>query len=104
MTYINDNNFAKAVRFIYENIDKPIILEDIAKAVGLSLTSLKRLFEEASNQSPGAFIRKLRMEIAFRTLKSREDSILEIALQSGFDNQAAFARCFKQAFGFMAHA
>lgn len=100
MSYISDNNFAKAVRFIYDNIDQAITLEDIAKAIGLSLSSLKRLFEEATNQSPGAFIRRLRMEMAFRSLKSRKDSILEIALQSGFDDQAAFSRCFKQVFGF----
>jgi len=100
MSYINDNNFSKAVRFIYENIDKPITLEDIAKGIGLSTSSLKRLFEEASNQSPGSFIRKLRMEIAFRSLKSRDESILEIALASGFDDQSAFSRCFKQTFGF----
>src|SRR5207302_104311 len=82
------------------NIDKPIELEDIALGVGLSLASLKRLFEEATHQSPGAFIRKLRMEIAFRSLKSRDESILEIALASGFEDQSAFARRFKQTFGY----
>ncbi len=100
MSYINDNNFGKAVRFIYENIDKPIALENIASEIGLSLSSLKRLFEEAINQSPGAFIPRLRMEIAFRSLKSRNESILEVALASGFDNQSAFARRFKQTFGY----
>ncbi len=91
---------AKAVRYIYDNIDKPIQLEDVASNVGLSLSSLKRLFEEAVNQSPGAFIRKCRMEMAFRSLKSRDESILEIALSYGFDNQSAFARRFKQMFGY----
>ena len=100
MSYINDNMFAKAVRYIYDNIDKPIELEDVATNVGLSLSSLKRLFEEAVNQSPGAFIRKLRMEMAFRSLKSRDESILEIALSYGFDDQSAFARRFKQTFGY----
>lgn len=49
MSYINDNMFAKAVRYIYNNIDKPIQLEEIASHVGLSLSSLKRLFDEAVN-------------------------------------------------------
>lgn len=100
MSYISANQFAKAVRYIYDNIDKPLQLEEIASNVGMSLTSLKRLFEEAIKQSPGSFIRKLRMEMAFRSLKSRDDSILEIALSYGFEDQSAFARRFKQTFGY----
>lgn len=92
--------FAKAVRYIYDNIDKPIELEEIASNIGISLSSLKRLFEEAVNQSPGAFIRRLRMEMAFRSLKSRNESILEIALSHGFEDQSAFARQFKKTFGY----
>ena len=100
MSYMNNTNFIKAVRFIYNHIDQPIKLEDIAKSVGISLSSLKRLFIEAVNQTPGAFIRRLRMEFAFRSLQSRKDSILEVALSSGFDNQSAFTRCFKESFGY----
>lgn len=100
MSYINNTNFVKVVRFIYKNIDQPITLEDIALAVGLSPSSLKRLFLEATGQTSGAFIRRLRMELAFRSLQSRNDSILEVALSSGFDDQSAFARRFKETFGY----
>lgn len=100
MSYRNNASFVKAVRFIYDNIDQPLKLEDIAKAVGISLSSLKRLFAEATNKTPGGFIRRLRMELAFRSLQSRNDSVLKVALSSGFDDQAAFARCFKDTFGY----
>lgn len=100
MSYINNNSFAKAVRYIYDNIDQPIALEEVASTIEISVSSLKRLFEEAVNQSPGAFIRKLRMEMAFRTLKSSDENILEIALSHGFEDQSAFGRRFKQTFGY----
>ncbi len=100
MSYIKNTQFVKAVRFIYENIDQPIILEEIARSIGVSLSSLKRIFAEGTNQTPGAFIRRFRMELAFRSLQSRNDSILEVALSSGFDDQSAFARCFKDTFGY----
>lgn len=100
MSYINSKNFGKAVAFIYKNIDKPLKLEEIATAVGISVSSLKRLFEEAINQTPGNFIRRLRMEFAFRSLQSKDDSILEIALASGFDDHSAFSRQFKETFGY----
>lgn len=100
MSYININNFSKAVRFIYDRIDQPIQLDAIASHVGISVSSLKRLFEQTAEQTPGAFIRRLRMELAFRSLQNRDDTILGIALAAGFDDQAAFARCFKQMFGY----
>ncbi len=74
---MNHNKFGQLARIIYENIDQPITLDELSLQIGMSLTSLKRLCQQAVNQSPGAFIRKLRMELAFRSLRSRENSILE---------------------------
>ena len=95
-----NDKFGKLARLIYENIDQPMKLDEISSQLGLSLASLKRLCQQAINQSPGAFIRRLRMELAFRSLKSRENSILEVALASGFDDQSSFSRRFKETFGY----
>lgn len=84
--YINSSDFIKAVKFIYQNLDEPISLELIAKNIGVSIATLKRLFLDAS----GSFIRRLRMERAFRSLKNKEESILEIALSSGFEDASGF--------------
>lgn len=100
MSYLNHNNFVKAVKFVHENIDQAITLEDIAKATSISVSSLKRLFLEATNVSVGAFIRHLRMERAFRSLKNKQISVLEVALSSGFEDHSAFARAFKENFGY----
>lgn len=100
MTYVSSNNFIKAVKFIYQNLDEPISLELIAKNIGVSISTLKRLFLDASGSSVGSFIRRLRMERAFRSLKNKEESILEIALSSGFEDASAFARTFKANFGY----
>mgnify|MGYP000255185635 FL=1 len=86
MTYINSSNFIKAVKFIYQNLDEPISLELIAKNIGVSIATLKRLFLDASGSSVGSFVRRLRMERAFRSLKNKEESVLEIALSSGFED------------------
>jgi AraC family transcriptional regulator len=100
MTYVNNSNFIKAVKFIYQNIDKPINLELIAKNIGTSVSTLKRVFVEATGSSAGNFIRSLRMERAFRSLKNKEESVLEIALSNGLENASAFARSFKKSFGY----
>lgn len=100
MNYINSKNFGKVVTYIYKNIDKPLKLDNIAQEVGLSISSLKRLFQEIVNQSPGCFIRRLRMEFAFKSLQSKQETILEIAFASGFEDHAAFSRKFKETFGY----
>ena len=100
MSYINNNNFAKAVNFIYSNIDKPMTLNDIATNAAISVSTLKRLFQETTDESIGVFIRKMRMELAFRSLQSKNQSVLEVALASGFDDHSAFSRRFKETFGY----
>lgn len=100
MTERKNMAFIKAIRFIWNNIDQPIKLEEMAKAACVSLSSLKRIFADTAQKTPGEFLRQLRMELAFRSLQSRQDTVLEIALSLGFDDQSAFSRCFKEAFGY----
>ncbi|GEM_PF-6961284 len=57
--------FTQAVKYIYEHIDELISLKDIALHTGISIKSLKHLFQKAVEQTPGAFIRKLKMELTF---------------------------------------
>jgi AraC-like DNA-binding protein/DNA gyrase inhibitor GyrI len=97
---MNREHFVKAVHFIYEKIDQPLSLEEVAKAAGVSVPSLKRLFIEATDQSPGTLIRRLRMELAFRSLQNRNQSVIEVALASGFEDHSAFSRRFKKCFGY----
>lgn len=94
------SHFGKAVQYIYDHIDEPLLLEDIAAHINLSVSSLKRLFENITQQTPGKFIRRLKLELAFRSLQSKNISILEVALSTGFDDHAVFSRCFKNAFGY----
>ncbi len=101
MSYTSNNqNFIKAITYIYKQIDKPLTLNQIAQHVGISTASLKRLFIDATEQSAGSFIRKFRMEHAFKSLHQKESSILETALAVGFEDHAAFSRCFKNLFGY----
>ena len=99
MNYINDKKLAQVIRVMFDHVDGSMALEDIAKMSGLSLASLKRLFAQGLEMSPGAFMRRLRMQMAFRSLQSREQSILDVALASGFQDQSAFSRRFKEMFG-----
>jgi AraC family transcriptional regulator len=95
-----NSNFIKTVKFIYQNLDEPISLEWIAKNIGVSVSTVKRLFLEASGTSMGSFVRWLRMERSFRSLKNKEESVLEMALSNGFENASNFAQTCQANFGY----
>lgn len=96
----NKNRFIQTIKFIYHNINQNITLDELAKHLHISTTSLKRLFLDATGKSVGQFIRRMRMEKAFQTLQQKELSILETALSVGFEDHAAFSRSFKENFGY----
>jgi AraC-like DNA-binding protein len=85
---------------MYANLDAPLPIAQLADQLGASESVLKRAFAESMDASPAAVYRRLRLELAFRTLRSREQSVLETALATGFENHAAFSRSFRRAFGF----
>ena len=95
MSYQTNTTFTKNIRFIYDHIDQKFTLPDMAKAIGIFLSSLKRLFIEATDKNPREFIRRIRIELGFYSLRDRNNTVLKIALSSGFENQSAFSRCFK---------
>ncbi|HIB83268.1 MAG TPA: helix-turn-helix domain-containing protein, partial [Chromatiaceae bacterium] len=99
MSQINNKTLGKAVLYIFSKIDEHIELEDISANLNLSVSSLKRLFLQGTNQTPGAFIRTLKMETAYSRLQTNDESIIEIALSLGFSNHSAFSRRFRETFG-----
>lgn len=85
---------------VYERIDTPLSVGQLASELGVSESSLQRAFIDVTGVATATLIRRLRLELAFRTLRSRERSVLEIALASGFQDHSAFSRAFRRAFGF----
>ncbi|MDZ5761791.1 AraC family transcriptional regulator N-terminal domain protein [Candidatus Cyrtobacter comes] len=72
----------------------------IVKNICVSVSTLKRLVLEVIGTSVGSFVRRLRIERAFRSLKNKEESVLEIALSSSFEDASSFSRTFKANFGY----
>jgi AraC family transcriptional regulator len=91
---------ARCLERVYERIDAPLSLAELADQLGVSESSLQRAFLELVGIPPATLFRRLRLELAFRTLRSRQSSVLEAALASGFQDHAAFSRAFRRAFGF----
>ena len=90
----------KAVRYVEDNLDAPISARDIADVAGYSLYHFCRLFQAATGESVMSYVRKRRLSVAADALMSGStERLIELALQVGFDSQAAFTRAFKAQFG-----
>jgi AraC-like DNA-binding protein len=91
---------ARCLERVYERIDAPLSIAQLAAELEVSESSLQRAFLELVGVPPATLFRRLRLELAFRTLRSRQSSVLETALASGFQDHSAFSRSFRRAFGF----
>lgn len=77
----------------------PPSLEDLAALDGRSKFHLQRLFRASVGETPAQFSRRVRLQRAAAELRAAERSVLDIALDMGFDSHEGFTRAFRSVFG-----
>ena len=77
----------------------PVSLGGIARDVGVAPATLARAYRRQFRSSLGERVRALRVEAAARALLRTERSLTEIALMSGFYDQAHFTNVFRRQIG-----
>lgn len=84
------------LKYIENHYQERITIADAANAVGFSESHFMRYFKSTMGTSFVDYLRDFRLTMASRLLRSSEDSILDIAAESGFENLSYFNRAFKQ--------
>lgn len=87
---------AKALLFIRENLEKQIQVVDILKHVSVSRTGLEKGFRESFPRAPMEELRRLRLDLAKQLLRTTDNSIVQVAFQSGFQTSHNLCRTFKR--------
>jgi len=93
------NNFLKigeALKYIDEHLDEPINLEMLSGKFFFSPFYFHRLFSVIVGKSLAAYIRDRRILYACKQLCNTEKTILDIALDIGFNSPQSFSRTFKE--------
>ncbi len=87
--------------YIEEHLDEPLPLGELASHVGVSVRAVQLAFERYRGLSPSKFIHERRLERAARLLRSGDESttVLEVALDCGFNHTGRFARSYCERFG-----
>jgi len=90
----------RARRHIEGNLDAELSLSDLADAAGLSPYHFSRQFTGRYGFSPMAYVRARRLEGAAERLRAGPpSSLIDLALDCGFDSQEGFTRAFTRIFG-----
>ena len=86
---------AAAIRLMGKHIDETISMTEIATHTNLSIRMLEYLFAQTMGVSPGAYYRRLRLQMARRLVVDTQLRMQEIAIRTGFNSLPAFSRMFK---------
>ena len=95
------NNLESAERakeilnFIHAHYNEKIVVDDIAKHVGVSRSECFRCFKRFTNKRPVEYINEYRLQKAAVQLQETETSITDIIAKCGFENASYFSKIFK---------
>ena len=90
---------AQADKYIDMHYDGEITLDEIAEHIGISRAYLQRLYKKTRNMSIVERINALRINKAKFLLVSSSLSIVDIAVDAGFNNRQHFSHVFSRSTG-----
>lgn len=96
---IQDHRLSRLINQIISVPEKEWSIAKMVKESHLSRAQFMRLFKQKVGQSPHAFVHKMRLQKAAVQLKNSAESILTIALSSGFLSETHFSKAFKTLYG-----
>ena len=86
----------RARELLLDSVDRPPSISEIARAVDIHPLRLARAFRTFFASSPGAFVRRARLDRAAHELIDTDRSLAEIATWAGFADQSHFTHAFKR--------
>lgn len=94
-----DARVGHALALMHRDPARAWTLSDLARESGTSRTVLADRFAQLMGESPLAYLARWRIQLGARRLLTTEWKILRVALDVGYDSEAAFSRAFSRTFG-----
>ncbi|MFK7938490.1 MAG: GlxA family transcriptional regulator [Roseovarius sp.] len=96
---VTDPLVRRALAVMRENLEKPLNLQGLSKALSCQSRTLNRRFRSRLGAPPGTVYRHLRLSAARKMLEGSVLSVAEIAVRCGYENPAAMTRAIKRYYG-----
>jgi len=94
-----DPAVGRALSLIHEKPAVAWTLERLSEDVGLSRSSFHERFVQLIGQPPMQYLTNWRMQVASGLLRDTSAKLMEVAMDVGYESEAAFSRAFKRASG-----
>lgn len=89
----------KIILYIESNYKKKICIKDLAKEINMNEQYFCRFFKNATGKSPIKYTNEYRIKKSEELLKETNMKIIEVCLESGFNNMGNFINTFKKQTG-----
>lgn len=90
---------ARALRFMWDHIDTPLSVDEIAREACVSRRTLSRAFHRCLGRTVNAELQRKRLEVCCRLLTTTDLGLAEIAAQLGLGSTAYLYQFFHKAHG-----
>ena len=94
-----DEAVGKSLTLLHHRPAHPWTLAELARETGLSRTVLSERFRHFLGEPPMTYLTRWRLNLGARGLVSTSRSVAQIAIETGYESEAAFNRAFKRQYG-----
>ena len=94
-----DRFVGRTLALMHERPAQDWTIDELGRRVGLSRSALHERFAELIGVPPMQYLAQWRMQAAARLLLETRATVAAVALEVGYDSEAAFARAFKRMVG-----
>ena len=96
----NNELIARAVDYAKQHATSAeITVQDIASNAGFSIDYFNRIFQTHTGFTVMAYVNYIRLKQAAVLLRNTEKTLLEVALEVGYDSHEGFIKAFKKRYG-----
>ena len=100
ITSLDEKLIKKAIQYVEDNISRSeLSVEELSNELNMSRVHLYKKILSITGKTPIEFIRIIRLKRAAQYLRESQQTISEIAYQTGFSNPKFFRKYFKEEFG-----
>jgi len=96
---LRDRYVGKALELMHAQPDRAWTVDDLGREVGLSRSALHERFMQYLGDAPMHYLANWRIQLGARLLRETNRTVATIALEVGYDSEAAFSRAFKRLVG-----
>lgn len=94
-----DENIKKAQKFIENNFQERITIDELSSKFAISRRSLERRFKRATNNTVSEYIQRVKIEAAKKSFETSRKNISEVMFDVGYSDTKAFRGVFKKITG-----